>query len=205
MAPKTPRLRLNNPGVNDPFSVTDLSENWSLLDAHPGVYICTSSTRPTWGEDQDGQLIYETDSSLYWYWKWSGVSGSFIRFAPVGLLGRTVYTSANVTNNATASPTTITSVTVTPKAGGRSVRIDAGWYAISSNTVAGIVGLYRGTTLLASYRCQPGAGGALTFYEVPPSTSSTTYSIRLVTSANATNSTLIVSATLPAFISVAEV
>ena len=207
MAPKTQRLRLNNPGSSDPFLVSDLTENWNVLDAHPGVHICTLATRPTWGAAQDGQLIYETDRSLYWYWKWTSGSGAFLRFAPVGLLGRTVYTTGNVTSTSATVPTTVTSVAVTPKAGGRSVRIDAGWYAVSTNTAnaPGIFSLYRGSTFLLSFRCDLGAGGSMTFYEVPPSTSSTTYSLRLSTAVNGQISTLICSASFPAFISVTEV
>ena len=204
MAPKTQRLRLNNPGTNDPFVVSDLSENWDVLDAHPGVFICTSSTRPTWGSSNNGQLIYETDRQLYWSWRWSGSSGSFVRVAASGLLSQSLQTST-VSNSSTSAPTTIVSTSATPRPGGRRVRIDCGWYAIGTNGVAGAIGLYRGSTVLAGYRSNPGNGGSITFYEVPPTTDATTYSLRLTTSVNGSVSTVVCASTTPAFISVTEV
>ena len=52
-------LKLNAP--SDPFQLTDFITNWGILDASPGIFICTSSSRPAWTAPQAGRLIFMTD------------------------------------------------------------------------------------------------------------------------------------------------
>lgn len=59
-------LILNDP--TDPFKREDFLTNWGKIDQYPGVFICTSTTRPTWTANQAGQLIYETDSRRTLSW-----------------------------------------------------------------------------------------------------------------------------------------
>jgi hypothetical protein len=67
--PDTTRLLLNSPLGSDPFKRTDFVENWDTLDANPGIYICTSTSRPNgWLAAQNGRKIYETDTKRILNW-----------------------------------------------------------------------------------------------------------------------------------------
>lgn len=57
---------------SDPFQRTDIVGNFSILDQYPGAFICTSSSRPTWGANQAGQMILETDTRRIIHWNGSG-------------------------------------------------------------------------------------------------------------------------------------
>jgi hypothetical protein len=59
-------LKLN--AESDPFQLSDFLQNWSTLDASPGVYICTSTSRPSWSSGQAGRLIFMTDLKQQSYW-----------------------------------------------------------------------------------------------------------------------------------------
>ena len=59
-------LKLN--GATDPFLLSDFVGNWTILDSTPGVYICTSSSRPAWTAAQAGRLIFMTDYKALSYW-----------------------------------------------------------------------------------------------------------------------------------------
>ena len=76
MPTPSPRLGLAVPTTSDPFSTEDLADNWDLLDAFPGTYICTSATHPVWGAAQQGMRILETDTGLEWRWMAPRSSGS---------------------------------------------------------------------------------------------------------------------------------
>lgn len=52
-------LKINAP--SDPFQLSDFTNNWGILDASPGIFICTSTSRPSWGSGQAGRLIFMTD------------------------------------------------------------------------------------------------------------------------------------------------
>lgn len=52
-------LKLN--AASDPFQLSDFITNWGILDASPGVFVCTSVSRPNWGSNQSGRLIFMTD------------------------------------------------------------------------------------------------------------------------------------------------
>jgi hypothetical protein len=59
-------LKLNS--TTDPFLLSDFVNNWTILDGSPGVYVCTSSTRPNWTSAQAGRLIFQTDYECLAFW-----------------------------------------------------------------------------------------------------------------------------------------
>lgn len=59
-------LKLNS--ATDPFLLSDFVGNWTVLDGAPGVFICTSSTRPAWTASQAGRLIFMTDWEALSFW-----------------------------------------------------------------------------------------------------------------------------------------
>jgi hypothetical protein len=59
-------LKIND--GSDPFLRADFTQNYNTLDQYPGVWICTSTTRPTWGAGQTGMLIQETDTRRTMLW-----------------------------------------------------------------------------------------------------------------------------------------
>lgn len=68
MGTTSPRLNLTLPAGGDQFSRQQLNNNFSLIDAQPGVFPCTSTTRPVWAAAQAGQLIVETDTRRVLEW-----------------------------------------------------------------------------------------------------------------------------------------
>lgn len=107
-------LGINVFASGDSFNLNQFNSNWDVVDEVPGIFICTSTTRPgnagglgsnssfpgAWGSAQAGMKIYETDTGLTW--RWTG--GAFIRDNPVGLLGR-VTSTATVSTSDQWSPT----------------------------------------------------------------------------------------------------
>jgi len=69
MATYSTVLGLKLSGESDPFLLSDFIQNWQLLDSSPGIFICTSATRPSWGANQDGRLIFMTDLKQLSYWE----------------------------------------------------------------------------------------------------------------------------------------
>lgn len=59
-------LKLND--ESDPFQLSDFTANYQILDQSPGTYICTSTTRPSWGAAQNGRLIFMSDLKQLSYW-----------------------------------------------------------------------------------------------------------------------------------------
>lgn len=60
----TPNMGLEKPIPGSeyiPDGIVDINENFDKLDLQPGVYICTSATRPA---GFNGRRIYETDTKL---------------------------------------------------------------------------------------------------------------------------------------------
>lgn len=64
----TPRLGLKRPEPTDEFLTQDFYDNYNLLDTAPGIHICTSSTKPTWGPERAGRAIYMTDHKYIQIW-----------------------------------------------------------------------------------------------------------------------------------------
>lgn len=90
MSSTTPRLGLILPDGPDLFERTDFVNNYDKIDQYPGLFPCTSTTRPVWGPDQNGQCIIETDTRRILVWLGStwhdiqGTSSAWLRaFGPV--------------------------------------------------------------------------------------------------------------------------
>jgi hypothetical protein len=75
MSSQTPRRGLIIDSVQDQFSVDNIAANLAAIDNAPGEFICTSTSRPSWGPQNAGQSISEIDTGLSW--KWDGAQ--FIR------------------------------------------------------------------------------------------------------------------------------
>lgn len=84
------RLGLKKPQDSDPFLTTDFDGNLDIIDSYPGVWVCTSSTKPLWGAAQAGQQIFCTDTRTLLSWTGSAwvdslaVSGAWQLFQPLG-------------------------------------------------------------------------------------------------------------------------
>jgi hypothetical protein len=70
-------LKLND--ASDPFQLSDFIANWQVLDASPGTFICTSTSRPSWGTAQAGRMIFMKDLKQTSYW--DGASWNDLRNA----------------------------------------------------------------------------------------------------------------------------
>lgn len=84
MATTSTVLGLKLPGSSDPFLLSDFIGNWGILDASPGVFICTSTNRPNWSTAQAGRLIFMSDLKQLSYWNgsaWSDLRDSVPVFA----------------------------------------------------------------------------------------------------------------------------
>jgi len=68
MSTLSPILGLKRPDDTDPFLTSDFVSNYNILDGSPGVFICTSSTRPAWGSAQAGRVVFLTDYKSFQYW-----------------------------------------------------------------------------------------------------------------------------------------
>lgn len=68
----SPRLGLTRMAGSDPFLRQTLVDNYDVLDAYPGYYPCTSTSRPSWGAAQAGMMIVETDTGRLL--RWSGTA-----------------------------------------------------------------------------------------------------------------------------------
>jgi hypothetical protein len=131
------RLGLLKPSEADPFVTDDIAANWQKLDDYPGVYVCTSSSRPAWTTPQAGMLISETDTGLLW--RWSG--SAWVRTAPSGRLrtnSGALATAARTTLFSTSSSAVyvvaLTLANVVVPDGGRPIRIEATWTsAVNAN------------------------------------------------------------------------
>lgn len=180
MSSTSPRLGLVRPVTADSFQTSDHFNNLTLLDGFPGVFICTSGTRPgSWGAAHTGMLIFETDTSLMW--RWNGTI--FVRHMPVGLLGTTDLTT-DFSTAATSATTAIScAVTVPPTTVGsttKRIRVSGSWNALDNGTSTTLgaceVSLYRASTALKTllWRGRPntaaspldwGMGGTIEAYD----------------------------------------
>lgn len=68
MVDLTDRVALRKNDGSDPFLRDDFTYNWDRLDDYPGYFPCTAGTHPTWGVDQAGLLIHETDTGKVLRW-----------------------------------------------------------------------------------------------------------------------------------------
>lgn len=68
MSTNSQHMGLKIPDGSDPFLRTDFTQNYNTLDQYPGNWICTSTTRPSWGAGQAGMCITETDTRRTLMW-----------------------------------------------------------------------------------------------------------------------------------------
>lgn len=68
MPTPSPKLGLALPSQPDDFSTADVRGNWEKIDAAPGTYVCTSTSRPSWGENQAGRQIFEVNTGVTRSW-----------------------------------------------------------------------------------------------------------------------------------------
>jgi hypothetical protein len=146
------RLGLNIFSTADQFSTAQYDANWSLLDNYPGLFVCTSTTRPTWGANQAGMRISETDTGLLWTWNGS----VFNRTHGIGNLGRITRTS-NIGTTSTWTPpstgtlTTALTETVHPPSGNRLLMIVAEVPEVQNPNGLSYLVLQRDAVILTSY------------------------------------------------------
>jgi hypothetical protein len=68
MSTVSQRMGIKIPDGSDPFDRNDFVQNYNTLDKFPGVFVCTSTTRPTWGAGQAGMMIMESDTRRNMMW-----------------------------------------------------------------------------------------------------------------------------------------
>lgn len=196
MPTPTPRIGYPAPLLSDPYDTGVESDRWFLADQYPGVFICTSGTRPsTWDATHEGMLIFETDSALLW--RWDGAA--FVRQHPLGHLDTDRRTTDLTV--ASGSYTTVAQATADVPEGGRDISISCSWCDMSGG--AAMMAIYRDATLLVEWKAVVGVGGTFTFTDLAPSSGSTDYIFKVKNSS--TTTTVECSATSAASISVVEV
>lgn len=80
MSTTSQHMGLKIPDGSDPFLRTDFVNNLNIQDQYPGNWICTSTTRPTWGAAQAGMRITETDTRRTLLW--NGTSFNEMLYGP---------------------------------------------------------------------------------------------------------------------------
>lgn len=204
------RLGLKKHTTADQFHIADYAGNWQILDGSPGVFVCTSSTRPaTWTSDHNGMLISETDTGLLW--RWNGTA--FVRFYGKGLLGE----ASRTTDASTSSTTEITILTAatTIPAGGRSVLVTVAGPGVYNTAGVTRMWLYRGATEIQSWLQRGYVGGtwdrqpepaSLVQPDTPPTAGALSYTLRFAAEPGfAGTSTLMASTNRPLTLRVVEV
>lgn len=216
MTTPSPKLQLAVPTQVDDFSTDDLAANWQKIDGSPGSFICTSSTRPSWGTAHIGRKILETNTRLEWVWDGT----AFQRMAPIGLLRRSDGSFAvgeRTTTFTTTSNTMVRAVSVTNVVvpdGNRPLRIDVSWYR-AKNPDGNFTGaIYRSDTnnsgpkeaamIFGTSTADANAGGGTFFALVRNGLPAGTYSWSFQITGPTGTSTLDASATTPITIVVTE-
>lgn len=216
----TSRLALLRPLAGHGFSRTEYYDNLGIIDQFPGLFICTSSTRPTWGSAHNGMRIWETDRSLEWRWDGS----AFVRVLPLGLLATpSILTSDDST--AATSPESVLSCAVTVPATNagsttKRIKVTGNWHSIINGTETDLgvaeVSLMRGASVIAKamVRGRPntdtdyldwGVGGTIVGWDDPTAGAQTYHlAINSVPAVGGTT-TIEATATTPATLAVEEV
>lgn len=166
------RLGLSKPLVGDPFDTQELADNWQLVDDHPGIFICTSGTRPgTWGANHEGMLIWETDTDLTWRWNGS----AFVRHGAKGHLINEV-TTGDVTE-AGGTYETVVQAAITIPDGDLNIACHFSWFEVTGGKAQ--FALFRGVTQLASWKALEGQGGSFHHVDVDPAAGAATYAVKV--------------------------
>lgn len=205
----TDRLQLVKHTLADVFRVADYEDNWNRLDQFPGIFVCTSSTRPSsWGERQEGQFIFETDTNLLWTWN----GDSWVRNLPKGFVGYDTVTSQVQT--ASTSLQTAVSLNVSVASGNRRHRITIGASEVHNTEDLTRIAIRRDGTTLAEWNVQGGSGAtpaeqprgvSKVVYDLPTAGSRTYTFEYSAVSGNGGTSTIEADANNPIFIGVEEV
>jgi hypothetical protein len=183
MTARSTRLSLFVADRNDGFSTAELLTNWQTLDAAPGLFICTSGSRPTdWGANQTGRGIIETDTKLVWYWD----GAAFYRRSGTGRVAGSTRSSDFSTPSQTA--TTVLSVSAAVPAGGRYMMIMATASKVENDVGRCAVSLFRDSTQLYEWEVRgkssavatedQGDGKSFPFFEAPAS-ATYTYALKI--------------------------
>lgn len=202
MPTPTPRIGYPAPLTTDDYDTSKESDRWFMADDYPGVFICTSGTRPNsggsapvWDSIHEGMLIFETDSDLLWRWNGSG----FVRQHAVGHLATNRRTSDLTV--ASGTYTNVAQASVTVPEGGRDIQVTASWPEVSGG--AALMALYRGASLLLEWKVPVGSGASQVYVDAAPSSGATTYTLKVKNAAATT--TVECASTSPASIYVQEV
>lgn len=208
MSSLSTRLGLVINATADPFALNDFTTNYGILDAKPGIHICTAATRPTWGSNQNGMQIYETDTDLIWAWDGS----AWQRYIAKGWLA-----TASITADASTSSTSyVTAITqaVTVAAGNRRHQISIAAPRVFNTNGLTQLAIFRGANLLREWISQGWTGATVpnqprgnfaTHFDLPTSGAQTyTLQYRAVSGTGGT-STIAATAANPATLSIVEV
>jgi hypothetical protein len=204
-------LSLLKPSTSDTFVTQDIANNWGKLDAAPGSFICTSSTRPTWSTNQTGMKIFETDTGLEWWWNGTG----WRRMGPSGMLKTSAgqpaiaLLTSNVSNSDAAHFSLVVAVSsVVVPDGNRPLRIVASWKNAAAGHGLSLGAIFRsavadtgqvlGTWQMAGDSTNPisgsqGQGGSYTAYErtgLSPGSYAWSFQFRVAAAGGPTTATL---------------
>lgn len=178
----TQRLRLKKHTTGDTYRIQDYTDNWNILDANPGTFLCTEATFPTsWDGADAGRLIHETDTGLLW--RWNGTEA--VRVFPVGDLGLTELTAPSPGTSST-TPQVALSLEVDVPRGGRSVLVNVNGPGVYSTNGLARLALFRDSTQIQSWLSHGRLSGDATDQPRPismavrdtPSAGTVTYTFR---------------------------
>lgn len=136
MSTQSPRLGLIKPERPDLFSTADIAANWAKVDQYPGVYVCTSSTRPSWSTAQAGMCIREADTQLEWLWTgtaWARTAPSGRLRTSTGAYAYAMRTSAFSTASSASYVVALALLNVVVPDGARPLRLEANWTSASAS------------------------------------------------------------------------
>lgn len=217
MPTPSPKLGLALPSPPDQFSTADLRANWEKIDASPGSFICTSTTRPAWTAGAAGRKIIETDTLLEWLW--SGTEWK--RLAPTGVLKKSNgewAIGSRTTDFQTSSSTFVKVVSVTNvvvPAGNRALRVDVAWQKALNGQGSNFAGaIFRSDTAnsgpkmaqwnFATATDSNSAGGGVFFAIEPGGLAPGTYDFSFQVTAPTGQTTISATTASPALITVTE-
>lgn len=159
-------LKLND--QSDPFELSDFIGNWGILDASPGIFICTSLTRPTWSTPQAGRLIFMKDLKQLSYWSgtgWNDLRDSSPLFAGASTLNTSVNPGAspvfNVVTFTTPRPCSL-AIWLTGTYAYPNNKFQNANQAVTFDGVAGTLGSYQEQIRFSGNNLDNGAFASIT-------------------------------------------
>lgn len=148
MSTLTPRMNLKRPDGSDPFLTQDFVDNYNKMDAAPGVHICTSSTKPSWGAAQAGRTIFLTDYKCFQWW--DGSAWQSERAAPGMFAGGALF-ETNLSKNASVVYNLLNFTTPRPCQLAVWMNMTFGCDSRFSQSIFGRIVFDGGDTLLGGY------------------------------------------------------